>query len=211
MFAGMGIAIFTAGTLSLAAPVHHPSTRGGHPAQSSDGAEADVQELQHSSNQYRKVFQDLNRLNPMSADYQPNAVPPGGAAVPGASALGGGAGGDALSGPAAQLQKLLSNPAVQGYLRFFNSPSFAQGAHVIAESPKRKTLFWVEGIWLLLMFFSRSWRLSKLATSNWGQVLWVNGTHFVLMWGGALIAIPWILFGEPYRQVLVGFLSALGG
>lgn len=155
---------------------------------------SDIQELQDSHRQFQQAIEELNQLNPFSQDYRPEAAP-----TP--------AGG--TSGPAEQLRALLSNPAVRSYLRFFQSSAFAEGAQAIAQSGNRKTLIWVEVIWFLLMFLSRSRSLSQVSTSSWGRVLWINLSHLIILWAGALIAIPWILFGEPYRKVIWGFFSVL--
>lgn len=163
----------------------------------------EVDELEQAQRQYQQAIQEINQLNPFSQDYKPDAVT---APQPSAAQAGG-----KSSGAADQLKSLLSNPAVRGYLQFFQSPAFADGAKSIAQSGNRKTLIWVEVIWFLLMFLSRARSLSRIATSSWGQVIWINLSHMVVLWTGALIAIPWVLFGEPYRKVIWGFFSIVFG
>ena len=210
MFGVTGLAVFAAATLTLAAnapskkkpgfsvihtPTDHPAAT--QPAHSASSGDVGVDDAAQSHESYKKAFEQLNSLNPMSAEY--GKAGPSGAQQ------------QQLTGPAAQLQSLLSNPAVQGYLKLFSRPSFAQGAEKLVQHHNRTLLIRVELVWFLLMFFSRSWRLSKLSTSNWGQVVWVNFSHMIFMWAGAVIALPWILLGDPYRQVLAGFLQVLTG
>ena len=60
-----------------------------------------------------KAYESINVMNPMSPQYGKGTPPAPGSPPPAA--------------PIAQLQQILGNPAVQGYLKFFSSPAFAQG------------------------------------------------------------------------------------
>lgn len=200
MFGSIGIITLTAAQLGIAAQ-NAQGAKVPHSGQHHDPAV----EAQKDRDSYASQIQELNKLNPFSNEYAGGVASASGTPAP----LGTSGESKSMSGPAAQLQKLLSNRAVQSYLKLFSSPKFADGAETIAKSPNKKTLIWVEIVWFLLMFLSRSARLSKLSTSSWGQVVFVNFSHFIVMWSVALIVIPWILFGEPYRQVLAGFWQVL--
>ncbi|MGZ3689042.1 MAG: hypothetical protein ACXVBW_12125 [Bdellovibrionota bacterium] len=163
-------------------------------ARADGGAEQDVSELVKKQAEDQKAYGSLNNLNPMSADYGKMAALPGNPAV-------------APTGPIGQLYKLLSNPAVQGYLKFFNNPVFSAGAEQIMKHPNRMVLLYVEAGWMLFMFIFRTWRLSKLSVSRWGAILWVNFWTFCLFVGAGIVAIPYAVLGEAYMNLMTGALS----
>jgi hypothetical protein len=148
----------------------------GAPGAPGPGSDDPAAELIRLRAEQSKAYESLNALNPFSESY---------GKIQGAVT--------AATGPVAQLQKLLSQPAVQGYLKLFSSPAFSQGVDQVLKSPSRMTLLYAELGWIVFMLIFRAWRFSK--STHWAARLWTRFWTFVL--------------GEPYIQTVSGMIEVL--
>ncbi len=135
------------------------------------------------------ALESLNTLNPMSAQYGKKA-----AVV-------------AVTGPYAELHKLLSHPAVQSYLKFFSNPVFMKGVDQVRNHPNRMELLYVELGWVLFMIVLKAWRSSKV--SHWIGRVWLKLWTLALFWTGVLLGVPLVVLGSSYYQTFQGFLAVL--
>jgi len=164
--------------------------RANPPSSASD----DVEQIARQRQENLKAYEALNQVNPFSSEYGKGPAPgspQAGSSIP-------------QNGPMAALQKTLSNPAVQAYLKFFTSPKFSQAAEQIMNSPHRNTLIYFQIAWLILIFIYRAWRLSKIAAAKWGQMLWFRFHTAVGYLAGAIVFVPWMILGDPYYKLLAG-------
>jgi hypothetical protein len=145
-------------------------------------AQDPVDELTRSRAEMQKAYDQLNNMNPLSADYQKTAPV------------------TAATGPFADLNRLLSQPAVQGYLKFWSNPVFAKAVDEVMKHPNRNWVLYGEIGWVLFMLFLRTWRLAR-AKSVIAKV-YANLWTFMLFWVGALILVPWGAIGKPYYDLV---------
>jgi hypothetical protein len=157
------------------------------PSSPSSGDDA-VDELTRLRAEQQKAWETINGNNPLSAGF-------------GQGSGGVGAG----TGPFEQINKILSQPAVQGYLKFFTNPAFSKGVDQIMNSPQRMTLLYVEIGFAVFMLIFRAWRFSKSA--GWAGRLWTKVWTFAFYWVGSLIVVPWAVLGDPYYQTIRGALE----
>jgi hypothetical protein len=155
-----------------------------------NSTEDSAAELIRIHDQQKKAYQQLNNLNPFSAEYQKD---PAGAA--------------AATGPLAQITQLLAQPAVQGYLRFFQNPVFAEAIDQILKSPRRNIVLYSELGWIVFMLLLRTWRMSR--STRFFAHLWTNFWTFALFWGGAAAAVPAAILGAPYVNLVTSAVSVL--
>jgi hypothetical protein len=149
------------------------------PGQSTPPAD-DVGELMKNRAQFQQAYEGLNTNNPISADFNPGAV-------------------TGATGPLAQMQKMLSNPMVQGYLRIFQNPALLETVQKIGSHPNRMTLLYSEIAFIIFIFIFRAWRQSK--AQHWARKLWVSFYVFLLAAGGASFGLPALIIGDPYIEM----------
>ena len=159
-----------------------------HPAPTNtmDTVETLTAELTRMRAEQQKAWATINANNPFSSGLSPGGVQAG-------------------TGPFAQINHLLSQPAIQAYMRFFNSPAFSKGYEQVVHSPNRMMLLYSElGLFVLLLIL-RAWRYSKCV--HWAAKLWVRIWTLGLFWICAIVVVPWVVLGDPYYQVLVGAID----
>jgi hypothetical protein len=169
-------------------PVPIPSTRA-QAAPAAGTVEDVAAEIEREKAAQTAAWAGLNNLNPFNPDAGKNPAVAG------------------QPGPFEQLNRLLSQPAVQGYLKLFSNPTFARGVDQIIQSPRRMTLLYVQLGFIVFMMFFRAWRFSK--TTSWIKKLWTQFWTFVMFWAGAVVVIPWVVLGDPYFQTMAGLLDVL--
>lgn len=156
-----------------------------------------AEEIRDLEAQKKAAVESLNRYNPFSPDYGKAKdahaynipIPP--------------------NSPYASIEKFLSNRGVQAFLRFFSSPGFAQGIEQILNSPNRLYVLYAEAAWFLALILFRAWRLSRLSSSNWVKILWLNLWTFAVYIVGCTAIIPWVFLGDPYYHVLKGIIEVV--
>ncbi|OFZ79284.1 MAG: hypothetical protein A3K03_05795 [Bdellovibrionales bacterium RIFOXYD1_FULL_44_7] len=161
------------------------------PARGQNDNTDSAEELVKQRAEIQKAYESLNTLNPFSETYG-NVAPPDR---------------HTLEGQMEQLQTLLSNPAVQGYLKLFTNPAFSRGMTEIYNHPSRMTLLYSEIGLLVFMVLFRAWRLSK--AKHWLRKVWVNSYTFVAGWCLALFAVPLLVFGLSYAETMKGILELM--
>jgi len=189
--------IFIAHSASVQAAVknrsHLPSAKGEPSTVQTAAPEPDLQTLLEERAQMirdeAEKLKKLNSLNPFSDDY--------GKASFNTQEIG--------SGPWSSIHRLLSQPAVQAYLKLFSNPEFTAGINQIIQSPNRMQLLYTEIGWLIFLMVFRSWRTSRF--THWASRLWIRVYCFCGYWAGAVIVIPWILLGQPYAQLIKGIIE----
>ena len=154
----IGTLAWAASPASPAYPASQAQSSAQVPAAAEAGAglsEDPAAELARPRIEQQKAWETLNNLNPLGIDYQKGAK-----------------GVAAGTGPFEQLNKILSQPAVQAYLRFFTNPVFSKGFDQIINSPQRMTLLYAELGFVVFMMLFRAWRFSK--SSALDQRLWTR-------------------------------------
>jgi hypothetical protein len=195
---GGNVSVFHVAAQPAARP---PATEAGAPAAyanpsapqgqvATNGDDDAVIELTRLRAEQQKAWETINGNNPLSASF--------GTGVPGTSAG---------TGPFEQINKILSQPAVQAYMKFFTNPIFSKGVDQIIKSPQRMTLLYVEIGLVVFMLIFRAWRFSK--STHWVGRLWTKIWTLVLFWLLALVAVPWAVLGDPYYQTIRGALDVL--
>ncbi len=159
----------------------------------SAGEDGSAEEILKARKEMQQAYDSINVSNPFSAD-------PGKALPPGTPAG---------TGRVAEIQKLLANPAVQGYLGAFNNPAVTGAIQEVAKHPNRNLLLGCEAGLLLFMIIIRAWRQSK--ATHWARKLWVNFYTFVLGSGLATVGLPAVIIGDSYLTMLKGLAGRFLG
>lgn len=162
-------------------------------AQSPPIADDPANELIEIQKKQQAAYDSINRLNPFSKDYGKPKDP--------SSAIG-----QMDHSTLDKLEALLSNRAVQSFLKFFSSPTFALGIEQVVNSPNKMWILYTEIAWFIFLIFFRAWKTSKLSASNWIRILWLNLWTFAAYAAGTVV-IPWIYLGAPYYRMLQGALQ----
>lgn len=152
-----------------------------------------MDELLKARKEMQQAYDAINVSNPFSSEH--------GKAAP--------AGAPVATGRVAEIQKLLANPAVQGYLGAFNNPAMTAAIQQVAKHPNRNVLLGSEAGLFVLMIIIRAWRQSK--ARHWARKLWVNFYTFVIGTGLAAVGLPAAIIGDSYVTMLQGLVSHLLG
>lgn len=148
------------------------------------GEEDPAAEVMKDTEKWRQTYGAVNAANPTSAEFDPNkALPPGFEQIE-------------------KIQKLLSHPAVQAYLKLFQNEKIMQGAERVMKHPKKKELLWFELGCFIFMVIFRAWRISKC--NHWLQRLSVTTYTFILYWVMAIVIVPGAVLGQGYLDMLQG-------
>jgi hypothetical protein len=143
----------------------------------------------------QKLYESLDRINPFSQSYEnPKAHP---------------ASQSAANPHFALIEKLLSHPGIQSILRLYSNAKFLAGIEQILKNPNKITILLWEIGWFFFVMFFRAWKLSKLLSSNWLKILWLNFWTSAVYIGIASLIIPWIFLGDAYYQVVSGAYEVL--
>ena len=152
-------------------------------------ADADLVELQRQEAQMKANFEKLNQSNPLLNQTGANQT--------GAPPLAGDVKPDAAF---ENLNKMMTNPALQGYMKIFSNPVLIGQVQQIIKHPNRQLIFFAEAVWLVLFLMFRAWCSAKIR--NWfvGFIIRMITTlgYFTI----STIGIPWILIGEPYSKAI---------
>ena len=108
---------------------------------------------------------------------------------------------------AVQLEGLLNTSVGQAVVVMAKDPSFQQSALEIAQKFDRNSWIGAELGWIVLIWLFRAWRLTKantILTRIWTQA-WVGA----VFWVGALVLVPWVLWGKSYQSVLGSIIRTL--
>ena len=169
-----------------------------HPGQPDDPAA----ELVRARAEIQKAFEVINSTNPMSDQYGKPAPGVPGMPATAAQRLEMSQKHGELLRRAEDLQRLLSHPAVQGYLKLFNNPVFSAAAERVVKHPDKTTLLYGEiGLFVLLIVF-RSWRTAR--ARHWAHRLWIK-TYSLVLWAAlAAVALPALIIGRDYYNILRG-------
>lgn len=156
-------------------------------------------ELSSELQKYSQQIESLNRLNPASGGSA-TAIPAlGGEPPPGSAEGAEGAEGDGML-------KFLMDPGTQRWLHVFADPKLRDSALSLSRSPDRAKLAYCEIGFMLSLLVFRAWRHSK--TTKWYAKLWVSAYTLGLYWVGALYAIPSLVLGDEYGQLVRALFRA---
>ena len=144
-----------------------------------------VEEAAHANDHYKQSFQTLNETNPISQDFGKSTDPS--KLAPGMDSI-------------LRMQKLLSSPAAQKYLKIFSNAQVTEALTTLVEHPKRKDLFMAEAVLFLAMLLFRAWRQSK--AKNWGQRFFVSIYSLGVYWAISIFLLPTVLLGDSYPTML---------
>jgi hypothetical protein len=170
------------------APAAQGAPQAAQAPSASPGNEDAAIEAERARAELQKAYEQINAMNPLSATYG-KGLPAGASDIPADS-------------PIANMQRLLSNPAVQGYLKFFSNPFFSKGLEQIMNSPKRANLAYGELGLILFVLVLRAWRQAK--ANHWLKRLWVSVWTTGVYLAGASVVVPWLILGDPYYETLKG-------
>lgn len=114
-----------------------------------------------------------------------------------------------LSEQAEAVQKVqktvMDNPVTTRALRVARDPRIGESLNTLAHHPRAMTVVYLEGAWLLVFIV---WRIfvqpRRLVTR---LLLWLLSTITFI---GVSLAIPYWIFGEPYRVLLRAWASLVG-
>ena len=102
-------------------------------------------------------------------------------------------GGD-LPPEVATIERLLSSPLVQSYMKVLTAPQTRRIASDVVNHPNRFWLAGAEILWVFIFIFFRAWRLSKGRT--WLVRTWTGIWTFGLFWVVGIFARPWGMLFE---------------
>jgi hypothetical protein len=108
-----------------------------------------------------------------------------------------------------RIRNFFNKPTVRALYRFFSSPQFMQAGGKIVQHPHKVYIFYAELTLFLFLALYRAWRTSLIPKSSWLRTLWLHLYTSVLYLGLAVTIIPWMVFGEPYRQILFELFQVL--
>ncbi len=158
----------------------------------------DLAAIQQQEAQMKANFQKLNQSNPLFNSSGPSA--------PIADANVGGIKPDAAF---ENLNKMMKNPLVQGYMKVFSNPELISQFQVIIKHPDRQLILFAEAAWFILFLIYRAWLATKAI--HWFFAFLIrlmsNAGYFVI----SSIGIPMILIGDPYIKVLTTLYQSLTG
>ena len=148
-------------------------------------------EISQDLEQYTKTLNSMNQLNPASEQFGKMT----------------GSGTPMLGDSAEQLEKLLSSSNAQKWIAVISDSRLRASAEALANSPRRMTLIYAEIGWFIVLLVFRAWRFSKVV--KWYRRLWVSAYSLGLYWLGSAYLLPWLVFGEDYRQLVFGLIRIL--
>ncbi len=153
--------------------------------------EGQAELLQYKENLKNQIT-PLNRLNPLSPDFNKNQAP-----TPGISQIS-----DQLQQLSPRIEELLKNPSLQGILRISSDPDLANKTKEILNHPDRLRLIYAQMGWLIFFFLFRTWRSSKLSHGQWIRSLWLKFWTLLLYVTVTGLIIPGLILGDLYKQWL---------
>ncbi len=174
-----------------AAPTQAPVPTSGAPAVG-DNPDA-VEQVARERQNYEQAHAGFNSLNPLSSEFQapnPGQVPAELMQSP------------ELKQRMEQLQALLGNPAVQGYLKIASDKEVQDGAMGVLHSPDLKKLGLYQLGFLVVFMFARSMWMGR-ATSLIKRV-WVSFSSGIIYLGCASVGLPLLVLGSNYMKILQG-------
>jgi len=169
-----------------APPAQTPTSVAQAPAAAVDNQDA-VEQVVRERQSYEQAHAGFNNLNPLSSDFQA----PGSGQVP-----------PELKQKMEQLQALLGNPAVQGYLKIASDKEVQDGAMGVLQSPDLKKLGLYQLGFLVVFLFARSMWMGR-ATSLIKRV-WVSFSSGIIYFGCASVGLPLLVLGSNYMKILQG-------
>lgn len=108
------------------------------------------------------------------------------------------------------IRNFFNHPVIRALYQFFSSQKFMQAASKIVQHPHKIYVVYAELILFLIMMLYRAWRTSVIPKSSWTRILWLHFYTSIVYLALAMTLVPWIVFGEPYRQILGSFAIFLG-
>lgn len=91
--------------------------------------------------------------------------------------------------------------AKQKIIALASDDKFLKNIQSLWSHPDRNQVMIYQGLFFLFMLIFKAWR--QAATKNWFMRLVMGLFLSVITWVGLAFIIPWIVFGEPYKQVLI--------
>lgn len=155
------------------------------------------EELKQIQAQQQMVIKSLNQNNPLSADYSRNP-----AAV--ASVLPNG-----MPNPLAAVEKGLSSPPIQVFLKIVSDPNISKGIIQIAQSPERKNIGYAEIAWFFIFMILKAWWGAKLIGRNWCIGLLSRLIGILLYFGVAIVGIPAAFMGQSYLNLILQIVDTI--
>jgi len=95
----------------------------------------------------------------------------------------------------------------QKIIALASNEKFLQNIQSLWSHPDRNQLLVYQGLFFLFMLIFKAWR--QAANKNWFMRLLVGLFLSVITWVGLAFVIPWIVFGDPYKEVLLTLWKVL--
>ena len=167
-------------------------------------ADDDIPDLETVKTQQKAAYRAINRVNPVSSDFQKPAIqntsgdftaslPPG---LVGAGII-------------TQINAVLSNPIVQKFLQLLSNPTSMGFVNRIERNPNLQMVLYCQIGWLVFFMFFKAWRMSRLSSENWFALVWLKLWSFALYIVMAAFVIPWQLLGDPYYQLVTNMFQTI--
>ena len=99
-----------------------------------------------------------------------------------------------------EIQRFWSTPGSQFTLTLLGDPEFKSATDEMLAANLGTRLVSYELALILILWIVRPWRLNKAST--WLLRIWTQAWMSIVFWALALIALPCLVWGQPYLIVL---------
>lgn len=102
----------------------------------------------------------------------------------------------------ADVQKLLAHPTTQAVVGLARDERFTASIKNLKDHPAKQNLIYAEAGFSALVLIWWMWRQSKV--QKWYGRIWVSMSTSAVYWSGALFAVPAVILGDPFIQIVRG-------